>query len=392
MAPRTRSISTVEREPNPSRVEHVTPTTALPAEGSPTGTTTISDSDLAAMQATVERLTRYKQLHEQLATLRSEISGLIPTEPLPTRRRYRGDDSDDEREIKLKNIPTFSLGFNLQKRQEWLLDLAQQFDGAQKKYHDDRKKILGALCYMEPICRQRWYRHIEEKGSTHLRNMREDWPYFKDWTLTLIKNAASLESEVMGQLEKIHQLKDEDPREFHARLDALEQHFPRVAEKERALTFFAKLLYDLQDTIRLHIIKLPETREEMIDVAYHFWDIQRTEASRKRKRTERSPDPQRKKTNTQDIKKTDSQEPSQKPPGASRKNYKNPKGGYRKGRNNKDSPSKDGLNPIGEDGKRSQCFKCGSEEHYSRRCPKPPMDDEPAKAQGALQGNDSETE
>lgn len=382
MAPRTRSVFTAEREPNPSRVENVPLTTALPAEGSPT--TTISDSDLAAMQATVERLTRYKQLQEQLATLRSEIPGLTPTDPLPTRRRYHGDNSDDEREIKLKNIPTFSLDFNLQKRQEWLLDLAQQFDGAQKKYHDDRKKILGALCYMEPICRQRWYRHIEEKGSNHLRDMREDWPYFKDWTLTLIKNAASLESEVMGQLERIHQLKDEDPREFHARLDTLEQHFPRAAEKERALTYFAKLQYDLQNTIRRHIIRLPKTREEMIDIAYHFWDLERTEASRKRKRTERSPDPQRKKT--------DNQEPSQKPPGASRKNYKNPKGGYRKGRSNKDSASKDGLNPIGEDGKRNRCYICGSEEHYSNKCPNPPKEDEPAKAQSALQGNDSETD
>ena len=118
MAPRTRSVSNAGREPNPSQVENVTPTTALPAEGSPTGTTTISDSDLAAMQATVERLTRYKQLQEQLAILRSEISELTPTEHLPTRRRYRGDNSDDEQEIRLKNIPTFSLDFNLQKRQE----------------------------------------------------------------------------------------------------------------------------------------------------------------------------------------------------------------------------------------------------------------------------------
>lgn len=392
MAPRTRSVSNAGREPNPSRVENVTPTTALPAEGSSTGTTTISDSDLAAMQATVERLTRYKQLQEQLAILRSEISKLTPTEPLPTRRRYRGDNSGDEREIRLKNIPTFSLDFNLQKRQEWLLDLAQQFDGAQKKYHDDRKKILGALCYMEPICRQRWYRHIEEKGSNHLRDIREDWPYFKDWTLTLIKNAASLESEVMGQLERIHQLKDEDPREFHARLDTLEQHFPRAAEKERALTYFAKLQYDLQNIIRHHIIRLPETREEMIDITYHFWDLERTEASRKRKRTERSPDPQRKKTNTQDSKKTGNQEPSQKPPGASRKNYKHPRGGYRKGRNHKDSPPKDGLNPIGEDGKRNRCYICGSEEHYSNKCLNPSKDDKPVKVQSALQGNDSETE
>lgn len=80
----------------------------------------------------------------------------------------------------------------------------------------------------------------------------------------------------MGRLNRACQRKDEDPREFHARLDTLEQHFQRRAEKERALSYSAKLRYDLQVTICRHIIKLPEIREEMIDVAYHFWDLEKT--------------------------------------------------------------------------------------------------------------------
>uniref|UniRef100_UPI0019D003E7 hypothetical protein n=1 Tax=Blastococcus litoris TaxID=2171622 RepID=UPI0019D003E7 len=71
-------------------------------------------------------------------------------------------------------------------------------------------------------------------------------------------------------------------------------HFPRSAEKERALSYFAKLQYDLQSAIRRHVIKLPEIREEMIDLAYHFWDLEKTEQARKRKRTDKLTKPLRK--------------------------------------------------------------------------------------------------
>jgi hypothetical protein len=165
-------------------------------------------------------------------------------------------------------------------------------------------------------------------------------------------------------------MKDEDPREFHARLDTLERYFPRVAEKERALSFFAKLLYDLQDDIRRHIIKLPETREDMIDIAYHFWDLNRSESNRKRKRTENTEESPRKKNQS-----------SQKPQDTKTKS------GTSKG-----TPTKDRLNPIGDDGKRNRCFNCGSEKHYSNKCPEPKKDQPTATAQNTLQGNDSETD
>ncbi|KAJ5686426.1 hypothetical protein N7536_005994 [Penicillium majusculum] len=225
---------------------------------------------------------------------------------------------------------------------------------------------------MDVTCRQRWYRHVDEKTSILLRNPKEDWHHFEDWTLTLIKNAATFESEVMGQLEKARQMKEEDPREFHARLDTLERHFPRIAEKERALSFFAKLLYDLQDEIRRHIIKLPETREEMIDIAYHFWDLMNSESNRKRKRTETIQDSSWKRKPTRNPPKQPSIHP--------------------KSKGEKDMSSETRLNPIGDNGKRNRCFNCGSEKHYSNKCLKPPKDKSTATTQSTLQGNDSETD
>jgi hypothetical protein len=265
MVPRTRSTPSIEEAPNPPRTAEETPTVT-----DPVSTTADLDANLAATQATIEKLQRLKDLQDQVEILKSQLMGRNPDETLLDLHRDLYDPSGKGQDIKLKNIPTFTLNSSLQQRQEWLLDLQQQFEGDLRRYYDGRTQILGALSHMDTTCRQRWYRHVDEKAQTLQRNLKEDWPYFKDWTLTLIKNAASLQSEVMGQLERARQLRDEDPREFHARLDTLERHFPRVAEKERALSFFAKLLYDLQNDIRRYVIKLPETRKEMIDIAYHF--------------------------------------------------------------------------------------------------------------------------
>jgi hypothetical protein len=392
MPPRTRSTPSTEEAPNLPRnaddqtVEEVVQTT--PSD---------LDLNLAAAQATIEKLQRLKDLQDQAERLRFEILGRNPNDPPPTLYRDTFQSFGKDQEIKLKDLPTFTLDYTLQKRQEWLLDLQQMFEGAPKKYYDDRTKILGAINHMNSTCRQRWYRHTEEKGPILPRNPKEDWPYFRDWTLILIKNAASLESEVMGQLEKTYQGRDEDPREFHARLDTLEQHFPRSAEKERALTFFAKLNYNLQNTIRLHRMELPETRDAMIDVAYHYWGLTKSEAERKRKRDEKSADPSRKKT---------SKDPSQNPQqdGSPRPQRGGHRGrGYRgsgrqrghfSGYNNgfaRETPAKDSRITSEEGLDHITCYKCGEKGHYANSCSKK-SDGKPAIVQNAQQGNDSETE
>lgn len=185
MAPVTRSASVLETEPNPHRPTDESPAVASTAEEPSTATaidplTTVSEEELAAVEATIARLTRWKELQAEKARLESEIAGIGTTETLSHRHRYRDESSDDEREIKLKSVPIFTLDYTLQKRQEWFLELTQVFDGAPRKYRTERRRITGALCFMDPTCRQRWYRHLEEKGSTRLRDIKEDWPYFKD--------------------------------------------------------------------------------------------------------------------------------------------------------------------------------------------------------------------
>ena len=393
MTPRTRSTLSTEGAPHPPHAQNE-PTT-IETETIPSDL----DLNLAATQATIEKLQRLKDLQDQAERLRSEVLGRRPDDFLSNSYREPYYPSGKDQEIELKNLPIFTLDYTLQKRQEWLLDLQQMFEGAPKRYYDDRTKILGAISYMNQTCRQRWYRHAEEKGSTTPRNLKEDWPYFRDWTLTLIKNVASLESDVMGQLERTYQYRDEDPREFHARLDTLEQHFPRSAEKERALSYFAKLQYPLQNTIRRHVIKLPETREDMIDIAYHFWDINKTEEDRKRKRNGRSPEPSRKKTQREF------------PPNPTREQGRLPyprrdsyrgryRGSYRGGSRQKSNnnnptahemPTKDHRNPTEGGWKRNTCYKCGSPDHYADTCPKR-SSEKPVTVQSAQQGNGSETE
>lgn len=338
------------------------------------------DSNIAASEERARKLETYKQLQVTIARLEAELK---PSATSPNHRRLSADLPDHDKEIKFKNVPTYTLSYSLQERQEWLLDLQQMFEGAPKRYHDGRTRILGALNYMDTTCRQRWYRHIDEKATNSNRNLKEDWPYFREWTLTLIKNTATLETEVMGQLERTFQHKGEDPREFHARLDTLEQHFPRLAEKERALAYFAKLRYDLQNTIRRHVIKLPESREEIIDVAYHFWDLDRVDFVRKRKRTEGPPERPRKRTTTD--------ESSQESLTARNGDPRNQRRGHWRTRNDRETSPKSHLNAIGKDGKRNRCYNCGSERHYSNRCPKP-QDSRPVTVQSAQRGNGAKTE
>jgi len=51
------------------------------------------------------------------------------------------------------------------------------------------------------------------------------------------------------------------------------------------------------------------------------------------------------------------------------------RGGQRDGGNANRVPvanrgRKEGSNPVGEDGKKTQCFECGSEDHWAPNCPK----------------------
>lgn len=309
------------------------------------------DRDLAAIQERVKKLERIKELQERAAQLEAEL-GTSSTGSKSKHQRHSSSPSSDERgEIKLQNIPLFALEFSLQKRQEWILDLQHVFKGAPRKYRTESKRILKALGHMQPVCRQRWYRYIAEKPAAEQLIAEESWSHFENWTLTLLRNTATLETEIMSQLERARQRNDQDPREFHAYLDTLEQHFPRKPEKERSLAFFAKLDRDLSRYIREHVITLPETRDEIVTLATHYWEL--SKPTNKRKSDDSMP------TRGHGAHKRQRTSRRRSPQGA-------------QGNTNSATSTKDEGNPTDEDGKRLRCFICRSDQHLANKCPERP--------------------
>lgn len=253
-------------------------------------------------------------------TIRRLETRLERGEPSRSHRRSSSASSMDVCTVKLfKNIPEFTLDFKLQQRQEWILDLEYSFKGAKKRLRKDDQKILAALPYMSPTCRQRWYRHLAEKSREQRRGAEESWPYFTEWTLTLIKNAATLQPDMICQLQRARQQNDQDPREFHA--------------------FFAKFLPELTKYIQEYDLKLPETRDEMVTLATHHWNLLRPRHKRKRDETA-----------TETIEKN----------GKSGKD--------KKSRTPKDD-SKTRKNPTDNKGNVIKCYLCDSESHLANRCP-----------------------
>lgn len=171
----------------------------------------------------------------------------------------------------------------------------------------------------------------------------------------------------MSQLERLHQRSGQDPREFHAYLATLEQHFERKSEKERALTFFAKLDYKLQNYMREHELNLPEDRDSMVSLAQHYYDL-RNPPYRKRKATD---------STTAAIHPQSSK--------YSRDNKPPRNKGYEPSHNKDNKPSRGRpcpnwrnpdqlrtfLNGTDSEGNRLQCFKCQSEYHFAGQCDKP---------------------
>ncbi|RJE17540.1 to reverse transcriptase, partial [Aspergillus sclerotialis] len=232
-----------------------------------------TSEDLERLQQEVQRWEDYKAIQQKILQLQRESKALHHKLPSEGYRKSASRSPDHKSEIKIKDIPLFSLEFTLQRRDDWLADLRRTFEGAPWKYRMDNQKILAALAHMTSICRQRWNRHVDEKAVTESRESIETWLYFREWTLSLLRNTATLQPDVMKQMERAHQRFGQDPREFHAYLDTLEQHFPRGTEEERVLRYFAKLQSELQKYIQEHRIALPATREEMVTIATHYWNL-----------------------------------------------------------------------------------------------------------------------
>lgn len=327
------------------------PRSTTPSEATPS----TAGAEEAAVRERIAQLERLKELQDREKELTDLIRSYGGGGPAKRGRKASSSSSLSSQEVKVRNITELRHPTNPQKHKIWLNDLSRAFKGAKKKYRRDDRKILFALDHMHMNCRARWDRYVEEQLANGQDHPEDDWDKFQDWTLTLLKDSASRDAQMATQLENAKQKEGQSPIEFSIYLDSLEKHLERAPEKTRALTFFAKLLPDLQDHINLHADITGLTREDVVQLAQRFW-----EAMSKNKR-----------------KPNDSEEKG--PHKAARHQRRDSPRGHRPNRDRRDKDKDEEKTPATYPNNdrprgRKQCFNCGSTEHLIYNCDKPRKD------------------
>jgi hypothetical protein len=294
------------------------------------------------LQAEVEKWENKNKLYNKILELQRE-SGRLEKQLTYKRKRSASNSPERHGEIKMKDVPLFTTEFNLQQREEWLSDIHRIIDGAPWKYSTDSKKILAGLGNMDRTCRQRWDRFMNEKLLIQSRAEVERWSTFENYTLSLIRNSLSFQTDTMSQMEHARQRSDQDPRDFDAYLDTLEQHFDRESEEKRANFFFSKLQFELRQKMRLNILNLPKTRDEMVALASHYWDLIG----------------RRKRPKTNDRGNSSDQ--------TSKKSERN----YHQHQTNNISNSNHPRQVDRNTSSDKYCYNCGDPAHFANTCPKP---------------------
>ncbi|KAF5230292.1 hypothetical protein FAUST_9880 [Fusarium austroamericanum] len=260
------------RNHTPGPEQSVTSSTLSPAPSE------LDDTDrlIQATRQRIQQLQELAELRKKEEELLQSLGGRIPRDK-PSRTRRNSDDSNSSsgKEVRVRNIVKLNLPITFQQRDAWLSDLTRAFMGAKRKYRKDYRKILLAIDHMDGEARRRWDRYLDELPGNERENTKENWEAFKEWSLLLIKDSVNREPLLMKQLENAAQRETQSPQDFHQYLDSLEKNFPRAAERQRALTFYAKLLPMLQDHISLHSPEIPDTREGVVTLATRFWDSMR---------------------------------------------------------------------------------------------------------------------
>ncbi|KAF4446785.1 RNA-directed DNA polymerase (Reverse transcriptase), partial [Fusarium austroafricanum] len=230
---------------------------------------------IRATQLRVAQLEELKTLREKEKALTESLRGLHHLDPGQKPRRSPCDsDSSSGGEVRARNITKLTLPTNFQKREAWLNDLKRAFSGARRRYRRDYKKILLAEDNMDEEARERWTQHLAEIPDEQRASTEGNWEAFTEWSLSLVKDAANREPLLMRQLVNAKQRENQSPQDFHHYLNSLEKNFPRPSERERALSFYAKLLPRVQEHIDLHSRGIPDTREATLSLATRFWDRQ----------------------------------------------------------------------------------------------------------------------
>ncbi|KAJ6111047.1 hypothetical protein N7486_003282 [Penicillium sp. IBT 16267x] len=297
-----------------------------------------------AVQDRLQQLLKIKSDREKIAALKAELSQQGYPYTAPFRSQFDTEPAPKNMDIEIDDIPSFNIRFSIQKRHKWLINLDFAFQAAPRRYHNDKTKILGALRFMDSSYRTKWFEFTAEK---------------EDWTLSLIQNATSIRANVRDQIERAHQLQSQDPRDFHTYLHSLEQHLGRESEENRALNLFSKLQNNLKQEIHRHVRPLPATRDEMVEITVHYWNLIKPATAPKRgypsngSYQERNQDTKRFRPNGDHHQNSQNQQAKTVP-------YHN---------RNTDNQSKPYRNPTGRDGKTMLCNICKSDKHFVNNYP-----------------------
>ncbi|KAB8238957.1 hypothetical protein BDV23DRAFT_184343 [Aspergillus alliaceus] len=155
------------------------------------------DADLLATHERIAKREALRVARENLTRFEDEV--LNPSGATSVVNQHHLDNYEPQervKEIKIDNISIFTLSFDLQRRQDWLVDVRCAFRRDPQRYQTDEKKILAALNFLDRSCRYEWYRHVVGKPLEERQHIEGSWQYFEDWTLTLTRNATSLQADV----------------------------------------------------------------------------------------------------------------------------------------------------------------------------------------------------
>jgi hypothetical protein len=328
--------------------------TSVPDQTSGADSETLQ-ANLQAVEERIQYLERLKEAKEKERTLQAELAALTAEDPEnPLNRRRRESSSSSGGEVKMTNLPTFTMDYTYRSRDLWIRDLERAFEGARKRYRNDLKKCFKALDQMSTECKERWYRYTDENPA--LEDFKDwTWEGMRDWTATLLKDADNALAYLIFQYERAHQLPDQSPTQFDAYLASIEKQIADRPEAERAYTFLAKLIPTLREKIRMVPNKLPETRADMVAMATRLWDT--GERGQKRK----GEDHGRPRPNPNDR-------PSY---GSSNRNQSRPRGAG-SGRTQFPNRPTTGPNatPQRQRSGKLRCYNCNSEHHLAPDCPR----------------------
>ncbi|KAJ5561855.1 hypothetical protein N7461_000616 [Penicillium sp. DV-2018c] len=155
------------------------------------------------------------------------------------------------------------------------------------------ERFLVLLSKCRTIVDRQWTLYVDALPSLDQRNeARTTWTIFEDWTLSLFVNPDDVQVHVTELLHEKVQGEHQDPMSFDYELAVLERLLgsESKSQSERALNFWVRLTPEIKNNIRIHCLKMPDNRAEMVRLAMHFWEAARRRSTHNEKKRQQTDD------------------------------------------------------------------------------------------------------